>query len=85
MDAERGLVKGNNTKLKVGRKYRLKIARSEEAVRFTISDADDVVMDAKLDLSGIQDFDVDKVGFQNIVGKAVAAPMVMLIDDIRFR
>jgi hypothetical protein len=85
MDAERGLVKGNNTKLKVGRKYRLKIVRSGEAARFTITDADGVVMDAELDLSGIQDFAVDKVGFQNIVGRAVAAPMVMLMDDIRLR
>jgi hypothetical protein len=85
MDAERGLVKGNNTKLKVGRKYRLKIVRSGEAARFTITDADGVVMDAELDLSGIQDFAVDKVGFQNIVGREVAAPMVMRIDDIRLR
>ncbi len=85
MDANRGLVRGKGAKLKVGRKYRLRITRSEEAAGFTITDADGVVMDTKFGLSEIQDFAVDKVGFQNIVGRAVAAPIVVQIDSVRLR
>lgn len=70
--------------LKTGEKYRLKIERFDESVRFTFTDsAGAVAAKTEMDLSGINDFNVDKVGLQNYTIGKCKSPIKVQIDNIR--